>query len=96
MRPLRALAALLFLIIGVVLGALNPEPVAVDLGLLHVRAGLGVMLLCMLLAGVLLGGLAMAVSVVLPMRRALRLARNTGPDAPQAELRFPASSSPES
>ena len=95
MRPLRALVAILFLLIGVALGALNSAPAMVDLGLLQVRAGLGVILLCTLLAGVLSGGLVMAVSVVLPLRRELRRARKTHTDspAPQTSVLIPTSPS---
>jgi putative membrane protein len=75
MRPLRALAAVLFLIAGAFLGALNPGQVMVDLGPIHLRAGLGVILLCTLLTGVLMGGLAITASVVLPLRRELRRRR---------------------
>lgn len=95
MRPLRALAAFLFLIAGAVLGALNPAPVMVDLGLAHLRAGLGVVLLCTLLVGVLVGGLAMTASVVLPLRRELRRRRKTEPEHNQADLSLSVSSSPE-
>jgi putative membrane protein len=79
MRLLRALIALLCLLLGLVLGVLNADPATVDLGLIEVRAGLGVILLCTLLAGVLLGGLAIAVSVALPLRRALTRARDESP-----------------
>ena len=41
------------------------EPATVDLGLVEVRAGLGVILLCTLLAGVLAGGLAILAGVIL-------------------------------
>ncbi len=81
MRPLRALVAIFFLLTGVALGALNSAPAMVDLGLLQVRAGLGVILLCTLLAGVLIGGLAMTASVVLPLRRELRRDRKTEADS---------------
>lgn len=95
MRPLRALAAFLFLIAGVVLGALNPTPVMVDLGLVHLRAGLGVILLCALLVGVLVCGLAMTASVVLPLRRELRRRRKTEPERGQTDASTPDFSSPE-
>jgi lipopolysaccharide assembly protein A len=72
MRPLRALLAIVFLVVGLVLGVLNAAPATVDLGVFEVSAGLGVILLCTLLIGVLLGGLAIVVSVVLPLRRQLR------------------------
>jgi lipopolysaccharide assembly protein A len=91
MRPLRALLAVLFLIVGVVLGALNPASATVDLGLFHLRAGLGVILLCTLLAGVLLGGLAITASVVLPLRRELRRGRKADPDRSQADAQLPVS-----
>lgn len=100
MRPLRALIAIVCLALGVVLGVLNAEPATVDLGAFEVRAGLGVILLCTLLAGVLLGGLAIVASVVLPLRRELRRGRAPavtaesvpGPAAPSFPI--PASSEP--
>ena len=78
MRPLRAFIALLFLALGVVVGALNPGMAVVDLGVWRLEAALGVLLLGALLCGVLLGGLAMVVAVVLPLRRELRRASPTG------------------
>jgi putative membrane protein len=87
MRPLRALAALLFLIAGIVLGALNPESTSVDLGMLRIEAGLGVVLLSALLIGVLIGGLAITFSVVLPLRRESRRNRkaDTGRNESEAQ-----------
>ncbi|MFZ5637386.1 MAG: LapA family protein [Pseudomonadota bacterium] len=79
MRSLRAFLAIVFLVVGLVLGVLNAEPATVDLGAIEVRAGLGVILLCTLLAGVLIGGLAIAISVAMPLRRELRRARAVGP-----------------
>ena len=95
MRPLRALAAVLFLIVRAVLGALNPAQVMVDLGLVHLRAGLGVILLCTLLAGVLVGGLAMTASVVLPLRRELRRRRKSESERNEIDATLPAPSSSE-
>lgn len=99
MRPLRALIAIVFLALGLVLGVLNAEPASVDLGILEIRAGLGVILLCTLLVGVLLGGLAIVASVVLPLRREVRRGRMPAP-APDAAAAaalptpIPASSEP--
>jgi putative membrane protein len=73
MRPLRAFVAFLFLAIGVVVGALNPGIASVDLGVWRLEAALGVVLIGAVLCGVLLGGLAVVVAVVLPLRRALRV-----------------------
>jgi lipopolysaccharide assembly protein A len=76
-RPLRTLLAVVFLAFGAALGALNPIPVTVDLGLLRFEATLGVVMLGVLLMGVLLGGLAITVSVVLPMRHRRRRERKS-------------------
>ena len=65
MRALRAVLAVLFLGLGLVLGALNPQPVAIDLGFSVFRASLGVSLLLALLAGVVTGGVVLAASSML-------------------------------
>ena len=62
MRALRALLAVLFLGVGLAIGALNPQPVAIDLGFSILHASLGVALLLTLLAGVIAGGLVLAAS----------------------------------
>lgn len=97
MRPLRAFIALLFLALGVVVGALNPGVAIVDLGIWRLEAALGVVLLAAILCGVLLGGLAMVIAVVLPLRRALRRAAPVAdsPGAPaSAAITSPSSSEP--
>ena len=65
MRALRAVFAVLFLGVGLALGALNPQPVAIDLGFSVFRASLGVSLLLALLAGVVAGGVVLAASSLL-------------------------------
>ena len=62
MRALRAVVAVLFLGVGLALGALNPQPVAIDLGFSVFHASLGVALLLTLLAGVVAGGVVLAAS----------------------------------
>lgn len=76
-RPIRALLAIAFLAGGAGLGALNPTLVAVDLGVMRFDAALGVVMLAALLLGVLLGGAALTISVILPMRHRLRRARKS-------------------
>ena len=71
MRALRALLAVLFLGVGLAIGALNPQPVAIDLGFSILHASLGVVLLLTLLAGVIAGGLVLAASTLLPRRARL-------------------------
>lgn len=82
MRPLRLFIAVLFLAAGIVIGALNAEPATLDLGIVKARAGLGVILLCTLLAGVICGALAIVVSVVMPLRRQVQRARAFAGPAP--------------
>ena len=79
MRLIRLLLALAGLALGAVVGALNRQPVSIDLGFAHLPSNLGVALIVALLLGVLLGGLAISASVVLPLRR--RLARAERPAA---------------
>ena len=62
MRALRAVLAVLCLGLGLLLGALNPQPVAIDLGFSVFHASLGVALLLTLLAGVVAGGVVLAAS----------------------------------
>jgi len=73
MRVIRYLFAFACLALGAIVGALNRQPVSIDLGFAHLPSNLGIALLVALLIGVLAGGLAISASLVLPLRR--RLAR---------------------
>lgn len=81
MRLLRLLIAIACLAAGAVIGALNRAPVLIDLGFARLPSNLGVALLVALLLGVLIGGLAISASVVLPLRRRLARAERQGPIA---------------
>ena len=82
MRLLRILFAIVFIALGIALGALNPQAVVLDLGITVVHAGLGIVLLATLLLGALLGGLALALGVIAPLRRDLERKRGRD-DAPR-------------
>src|SRR5690606_35564147 len=75
MRLIRVLVALVSVALGAAVGALNRQDVVLDLGFTGISASLGVMLLSALLLGALCGGLALALGVVVPLRRRLREAR---------------------
>ncbi len=75
MRLLRILIAVLCLVAGLLVGVLNPQTVSIDLGWVTLYASLGVTLLVTLLCGVVVGGLILTVSVVLPLRQRLRRAQ---------------------
>ncbi len=81
MRLIRLLIALLCLAAGVAIGALNAQPVALDLGMATLHASLGVFVLVALLLGVLVGGLVLTVSAVLPLRQRLQRAMLRAQDA---------------
>ncbi|TWG92538.1 uncharacterized protein DUF1049 [Luteimonas sp. J16] len=86
MRLIRVLVALVVVALGAAVGALNRQVVVLDLGFTGIAASLGVMLLSALLLGALCGGLALALGVVIPLRRRLRDARpadRQGPLPPQ-------------
>lgn len=88
MRLIRWLIALLCLAVGIVVGALNPQPVALDLGMATLHSTLGVSVLLSLLLGVIVGGLVLVASVVLPLRQRLRRearARQVPPSAGMPE-----------
>jgi len=69
---IRWLIALSCLAVGVIVGALNPQPVSIDLGMATLHSTLGVCVLFSLLVGVIVGGLALVASVVLPLQQRLR------------------------
>src|SRR3546814_16881896 len=72
MRLIRFLIALLCIAAGVVVGALNPQPVSLDLGFTTLRGTLGVSMLIALQVGAIAGGLVLAASLVVPLRQQLR------------------------
>jgi putative membrane protein len=81
MRLIRLLIALLCLAAGVAVGALNAQPVALDLGMATLHTTLGVSVLVALLLGVLIGGLVLTVSALLPLRQQLQRAMLPGRNA---------------
>ncbi len=72
MRLFRLLIALACLAAGIAVGGLNTQAVRLDLGFVQLPTSLGVAVLVALLLGVVIGGLALTASVVLPLRQRLR------------------------
>lgn len=79
MRLIRLIAAIACILLGAIIGALNTQPVVLDLGMATIRASLGLSLLVALLLGVVLGGGILSIAVVAPLRRRLRRAENAVP-----------------
>ena len=83
MRLIRLLVAIACLVAGIAVGALNPQSVSLDLGFSTLHGSLGVTVLLALLVGVILGGLILTVSTVLPLRQRLRRAGQSKPAVAQ-------------
>lgn len=84
MRLLQLLLALVFIAAGVVFGALNPQTTVLDFYYLHQPVGVGVALLVTLFIGAMLGGMAITVGVVWPLRSKLRKAQKAAPETKAA------------
>ena len=82
MRLIKSLIALMFVVLGVVFGALNRQVVHLDLWHAEYDVRLGLTLIVVLLGGALLGGLVVTAGVVWPLRRQMRKTGNaeSGPD----------------
>ncbi|MEO8162130.1 MAG: lipopolysaccharide assembly protein LapA domain-containing protein [Arenimonas sp.] len=92
MRVIKALVALCFVAMGLAFGALNRGHVTLDLGVATAHFRLGLLLLMVLLAGALVGGLVVMAGVVWPLRRRLHPASGnpSGPDSHElAQAREP-------
>lgn len=80
MRLIRLLVAFACVAAGIAIGVLNTSPIRLDIGFVQWPTTLGVAVIVAMLIGVVLGGLALSASVILPMRR--RLARLQRADVP--------------
>ena len=81
---MQVLLALAFAAAGVLFGAFNPDVVHVDFHVFRVSSSLGVALLAALFVGALLGGLAVTVGIVWPLRRRVRKLAREGAAQPPA------------
>ena len=84
MRLFTLLLALAFAAAGIVFGALNPQSARIDFYWFSSELSLGAMLLLALLGGALLGGIAVLIGVVWPLRRRLRRAQRETAQTPVA------------
>ncbi|WP_066096084.1 hypothetical protein [Xanthomonas massiliensis] len=74
MNIFRVLVLLAFLLVGLVIGALNSERLVVDLGVTSIVTSSGIAIIFALLAGVVLGAAIVLAAVVLPLYGRLRRA----------------------
>ncbi|MCX7512404.1 lipopolysaccharide assembly protein LapA domain-containing protein [Frateuria hangzhouensis] len=82
MRLIALLILVLFVVVGVVVGALNADPVSYDLAFAKLTMPKGAGLLVALVIGWLLGGLTAWLGMSLRHRRVLRRARQSSGKTP--------------
>ncbi|HYG05975.1 MAG TPA: lipopolysaccharide assembly protein LapA domain-containing protein [Stenotrophomonas sp.] len=74
MKVFRLLLMLAFLLVGLVIGALNSQPILIDFAFSSIATTTGVAIIVSLLAGVLIGGALVLAAMVFPLYSKLRLA----------------------
>lgn len=75
MRVIYALMVLVFILVGASFAALNTASITIDFYFHHLTANSGFIVLFALLAGALLGAIAVIVGGVWPLRRQLKALR---------------------
>lgn len=84
MNTLRLLIALFFLAAGLVIGVLNTQPIVLKLLFTDIPTSSGVAIILSLLFGVLIGGLIVMATMVLPLYARLRKATRPNVAPPSA------------
>lgn len=84
MRALKAIIALLFVLAGIALGALNQQTISVDLFFVRYQAHLGLALLLCVLAGTVIGGALASISLLTDRRTLPKPAKAASDDGNSA------------
>ncbi len=84
MSTIRLVVALIFLAAGLVIGVLNTQPIVLKLLFTEIPTSSGVAIILSLLFGVLIGGLIVIATMVLPLYARLRKANKAQATAPSA------------
>ncbi len=82
MSTVRLVVALIFLAAGLVIGVLNTQPIVLKLLFTEIPTSSGVAIILSLLSGVLIGGLIVMATMVLPLYARLRKASRLQTAAP--------------
>lgn len=82
MNLFRLLVLLAFLLVGLVIGALNSERLVIDLGVTSTTTSSGIAIIVSLLAGAVLGAAIVLAGVVVPLYGRLRQANKLARTAP--------------
>lgn len=88
MKVFRLIVMLAFLLVGLVIGALNSQPILIDFAVTSIPTTSGVAIIVAMLAGALIGGAVVLVAGVLPLysklRQANKLSASSGKVVPPA------------
>lgn len=79
MNVLRLLILLAVLVVGLIVGALNSQPIVISLGFTQINSTTGMAIIIALLSGALIGGGLVLASVVIPLYAKLRRAQKATP-----------------
>lgn len=93
MKVFRLLLMLAFLLVGLVIGALNSQPLLIDFAFTSIATTSGIAIIVTLLLGAVVGGLLVLLTGVLPLYARLRQANK---DAASRPLATPAEAAPAS
>lgn len=86
MSTVRLVVALIFLAAGLVIGVLNTQPIVLKLLFTEIPTSSGVAIILSLLFGVLIGGLIVMATMVLPLYARLRKANKAQASATSSSL----------
>jgi len=79
MHVVRLLILLAVLVVGLIIGALNSQPIIISLGFTQINSTTGVAIIIALLSGALIGGGLVLASMVIPLYAKLRRAQKAAP-----------------
>ncbi|MEK0266213.1 LapA family protein [Stenotrophomonas rhizophila] len=86
MNIVRLLILLAVLVVGLIIGALNSQPIIISLGFTQINSTTGVAIIIALLSGALIGGGLVLASMVIPLYAKLRRAQKAAPAVVVAPL----------
>ncbi|MBB3274475.1 MULTISPECIES: LapA family protein [Pseudoxanthomonas] len=86
MSTIRLVVALVFLAAGLVIGVLNTQPIVLKLLFTEIPTSSGVAIILSLLFGVLIGGLIVMATMVLPLYARLRKANKVQASAASSSI----------
>ena len=91
MNIVRLLILLAVLVVGLIIGALNSQPIIISLGFTQINSTTGVAIIIALLSGALIGGGLVLASMVIPLYAKLRRAQKAAPAVVVAPASTPSS-----